>query len=89
MCEISKLCITTAEGAWPVTALETGEILPVSEPLKLKRLSDVWPTVNTKGPIGWPMCGPWVLSPQLVNNREKTKRTEIRIAFIAAPYDHH
>jgi len=80
--------MTTAEGAWPVGAEAVPEIAPVLEPRKVKRLSEVCPTMKRNGPMGLPKCGPELFPhPVIMESRQiRIRKPKVRIAFIASPY---
>jgi hypothetical protein len=80
--------MTTAEGAWPVGAEVKPEIVPLFDPRKAKRLSELWPTMKRKGPIGLPKCGPLLdPHPVMMESRQiRIREPKVRIAFIASPY---
>src|ERR1051326_1812628 len=83
-----KLSITTAEGACPVAVLARGEIVPESEPRKLKRLSELCPTMKRNGPTGLPKCGPELFPhPVMIESRQiRIREPKVSVAFIASPY---
>jgi hypothetical protein len=60
------------------------EIAPLSEPRKVKRLSEVWPTMNRNGPIGLPVWSV-VSLPHPTMMKRTMRMPEINVAFIASP----